>query len=127
MAASDQSNAFVLFEKASGTIIGVAGYGPAEDGGPIDFGYWLGLDYWGQGYATEAGSAVLTHAFCIGRVDEIVTDCRIDNPGSRRVLDKLGFQFVGPGKRYSLGADEETETEVIRLTCDDWLAIKACA
>jgi len=119
--------AFGIVEKASGDLIGTAGWGPMEEGGPIDFGYWIGLDYWGKGYATEAGSAVLTHAFCIGRVDEIITDCRIDNPGSRRVLDKLGFESLGPATRYSLGAGEDTETEQVRLCCDDWLAMKACA
>lgn len=116
-----------IVEKATGDLIGVAGWGPVEEGGPIDFGYWLGLDYWGRGYASEAGSAVLTHAFCIGQVDEIITDCRVDNPGSRRVLEKLGFESIGPARRYSLGADEETETEQVRLGCDDWLAMKACA
>lgn len=119
--------AFGIVEKASNDLIGTAGWGPMGEGGPIDFGYWFGLDYWGNGYATEAGSAVLTHAFCVGRVDEIITDCRVDNPGSRRVLDKLGFESLGPAKRYSLGAGEETETEQVRLCCDDWLAMKACA
>jgi RimJ/RimL family protein N-acetyltransferase len=119
--------AFALVEKASGDIIGIAGWGPATPGGPIDFGYWLGLDYWGKGFATEAAGAVLTHAFCLGRVDEILTDCRIDNPASRRILDKLGFEGRGPSTRYSLGAGEEAETEKVGLRCDRWLAMKACA
>lgn len=119
--------AFGIVEKATGDLIGTAGWGPMEEGGPIDFGYWLGLDYWGKGYASEAGHAVLTHAFCIGRIDEIITDCRVDNPGSRRVLDKLGFESLGQAMRYSLGAGEDTETEQVRLCCDDWLAMKACA
>ncbi len=113
--------------RPSRELIGVAGWGPMEEGGPIDFGYWLGLDYWGKGYASEAGRAVLTQAFCIGRVDEIVTDCRLDNPGSRRVLDKLGFQSVGSSTCYSLGADEVADTEQVRLHCESWLAMKACA
>ena len=119
--------AFGLVEKASGDLIGTAGWGPKTPDGPVDFGYWLGIDYWGKGYATEAAGAVLTHAFCIGRVDEIITDCRVDNPGSRRILEKLGFESLGPSTRYSLGADEEAETELVRLRCDRWLAMKACA
>lgn len=119
--------AFAIVEKATGDLIGVAGWGPMEDGDLIDFGYWLGLDYWGKGFATEAGAAVLTHAFCVGRVDEITTDYRVENIGSSRVLEKLGFQSLGPASRYSLGANEETQTEQVRLACEDWLAMKACA
>ena len=119
--------AFAIVEKRSGDLIGIAGWGPAQEGGPIDFGYWLGLEYWGNGYATEAGAAVLTHAFCVGRIDEIITDFRIDNAGSGRVLEKLGFEVVGPRTRYSLGADEEAATTEVRLCCEDWLAMKACA
>ncbi len=113
--------------KPSGELIGIGGWGPMSEGGDNDFGYWIGLDYWGNGYASEAGAALLTHAFCVGQVDEIITDCRIDNPGSRRILEKLGFETLGRSTRYSLGADEEAETEKVRLTCDDWLAMKACA
>ena len=125
--ANAAAHAFVVIEKASDEIIGSAGYGPVEDGSHIDFGYWLGLDHWGQGYATEAAHAVITHAFCVSRIDEILTDCRIDNPGSRRVLEKLGFISEGPAERYSLGADETVPTEKMRLVCKNWLATKACA
>ena len=118
---------FGIEEKLSGNLIGVAGWGPRGEDQHIDFGYWLGMDYWGKGLATEAGGAVLTHAFCIGRVDEVITDCRLDNPGSRRILEKLGFQSGGPSTLYSLGADELAETEQVRLRCEDWLAMKACA
>ncbi|MGI9463063.1 MAG: GNAT family N-acetyltransferase [Aestuariivirgaceae bacterium] len=125
VATAKQGATFVVVCKGDDDVIGMAGYGPVEAGDHIDFGYWLGRDYWGKGYASEAAQAVLTHAFCIGRVDEIDTDCRIDNPGSRRILDKLGFQSSGPRERYSLGANETVPTEGVRLSCDDWLATKA--
>lgn len=119
--------AFAIVCKADDNLIGISGYAPNEQTGEMDFGYWLGLDYWGKGYATEAAQAVLTHAFCIGRVDDIVTGCRIDNPRSRRVLDKLGFRPAGLRQLYSLGADETVATEAVELSCDEWLATKACA
>ena len=125
--AAKHGAAFAIVREKDDALIGMSGYGPNELTGEMDFGYWLGLDHWGQGYATEAAQAVLTHAFCIGRVDEIITDCRLDNPGSRRVLDKLGFRAAGKRERYSLGGDETARTEKLELTCDEWLATKVCA
>ncbi len=116
---------FVIALKGDDELIGFAGYDHRAETDQVDFGYWLGLGYWGKGYASEAAQAVLTHAFCISRVDEIVTDCRIDNPASRRILDRLGFQSIGMAKRYSHGAGELVETEQVRLSCTDWLASKA--
>ena len=41
--------------------------GPSpEDGGPT-LGYWLGIPYWGQGYATEAARALIDAFFAYTR------------------------------------------------------------
>ncbi len=127
MNANEASHAFAVIFKGEGDmLIGGAGYGPNE-AGEMDFGYWLGTEYWGHGYATEAGQAVLTHAFCIARVDVIETDYQIDNPASGRVLAKLGFREAGRRTRHSLGAGRVVETMKVQLTCDDWLDARACA
>ena len=125
--ANEASHAFAVILKAQDDVlIGGAGYGPNE-AGEVDFGYWLGTDYWGQGYATEAGQAVLTHAFCITRVDVVETDYQLDNLASARVLAKLGFRETGQRKRHSLGAGRDVGTMKVQLTCDEWLDARACA
>ncbi len=108
-------------------LIGVCGYGPAHglpDGAApeTDFGYWLGLEYWGRGYASEAARAVLTHAFCLSMVDQVTTDYQLTNPASGRVLEKLGFETIGRRRRHSLGTGGEVDTVNVRLTADRWLA-----
>lgn len=60
-----------------------------------EIGYWLGEPYWGKGYATEAGSAL------IAAFDEdlgpapLVSGHFTENPQSGHVLEKLGFHYVG--------------------------------
>lgn len=127
VAAAQNGAVFVICPKPHGEVIGVCGYGPPPGEDYIDFGYWLGLDYWGQGFALEAAGGVLTHAFCVGQVDVIETDCRLDNRRSKRLLDALGFETIGRGERFSLGTGETAQTYRVRLACDDWLAAKACA
>ena len=62
-----------------------------------EIGYWLGVPFWGQGYATEAVRAVIDHAFGDLGYDVLVGGARVSNPASRRVLEKCGFQWTGVG------------------------------
>ena len=55
----DGEAAFVI--TLGGEPIGVCGVEPRESAAEI--GYWLGVPYWGRGYATEAVRAMIDHAF----------------------------------------------------------------
>jgi RimJ/RimL family protein N-acetyltransferase len=50
-------------------------------------GYWMGVDYRGQGIATEAIKSVLNQF----NNKPVFADTLIDNPASFRVLERLGF------------------------------------
>jgi RimJ/RimL family protein N-acetyltransferase len=65
-----------------------------QRGGPI-LGYWLGEDYWGQGYMTEAACGFLAHVFDAGVGDVICSGAFADNAASLRVQEKLGFVREG--------------------------------
>jgi len=118
---------FAITLKGDGELIGTCGYGPAHqqpDEAPpeTDFGYWLGLDYWGKGYATEAARVVLAHAFERSGVAVITTDYQLGNDASRRVLVRLGFRLIGIRRRLSLGSGGDVETMQVELTGADWRA-----
>ena len=57
-----------------------------------DIGYWIGAPYWGNGYATEAGNAIIDRARELG-VSTIVLKYFDGNGASRRVSEKLGFAW----------------------------------
>ena len=57
-----------------------------------DIGYWIGAPYWGNGYATEAGDAIIGRARELG-VSTIVLKYFDGNSASRRVSEKLGFAW----------------------------------
>ena len=56
-------------------------------------GYWLGREFWGLGYMSEAVATLLAFAFDELGVDCIEAEHRRDNPASGRVLEKNGLQF----------------------------------
>ena len=57
-----------------------------------DIGYWIGAPYWGKGYATEAGKAIIDRARELS-VKTMVLKYFAGNDASRRVSEKLGFTW----------------------------------
>ena len=61
------------------------------NGKMIEVGYAIHPDYWGNGYAAEALSAVIPHLFSVG-FDEVIAGAFECNPASLRVMEKSGMK-----------------------------------
>ena len=55
-----------------------------------ELGYWLGVPYWGQGYATEAAREMLRYGFEELQLHRIFASHFKHNPTSGRVLGEAG-------------------------------------
>ena len=96
-----------------GELIGMSG-AHGRGGSEIEIGYWLGRDYWGHGFATEAAQAVAVYAEGLGE-GPVVASHFADNPASGRVLEKSGFVYTGQvAPRFSLGRGENVDTRIMR-------------
>jgi len=60
-----------------------------------EVGYWLGEEHWGRGIVTEAVRAVTKYAFETFDIMHIFAGVFERNTGSRRVLEKAGFELEG--------------------------------
>jgi RimJ/RimL family protein N-acetyltransferase len=86
-------------------------------------GYWIGRPHWGQGYATEAIAALSGYAFeRFPQATVIGAGVFIDNPASRRVLEKLGFERVRGYSYHCTARDEPVELDDMNLTRARWAA-----
>ena len=105
-------------------VIGACGFGQVEGEKP-EIGYWIGVRYWGNGYATEAARAVIDYAF--GRSDhEALHSCaRVTNPASRRVLEKCGFQWTGAGLGRVRALGSSVPIDRFRLDRGLWASLKS--
>jgi RimJ/RimL family protein N-acetyltransferase len=95
--------AFLLMLRtdAEPRLIGACGLG--ERNGEAELGYWIARPYWGLGFASEAGRAVLNIAKAIGHT-KLIAGHFTDNPASGKVLRKLGFKNTGKTEqRHSKG------------------------
>ena len=92
--------------KESGQLAGTLLLKPIPASGPeplpsgdIEIGWHFHPDRWGQGYATEAGAAVLAHAFDAG-LPRVVAVTNPANTASQRVCTRIGLQHRGTTDRY---------------------------
>jgi len=84
-----------LRELTGPSLIGFCGLQPLAGTDEIEIGWWLGREHWGKGYATEAARCALADGFERGGLKRVVAIARPDNAASRRVMVKLGMQYVG--------------------------------
>ena len=93
--------------KRARTLVGWAGIVESPVA-PIEMGpelqYMLASQYHGQGLATEAAVAVLGDAIDRCQIGRLRAYVDAPNIGSRRVLEKLGFQWRGRVTAY--GSDD---------------------
>lgn len=58
----------------------------------FEIGWRLAFQYWGRGYAVEAATAVLSHAFGVLALGEVVSFTVPANLRSRAVMERLGMK-----------------------------------
>lgn len=76
----------------TGEIIGNGLLKPANYADEVELGYHVAYDFQGQGYATEAGRAMLRHGFETMKLKRIVAAILPDNLASQRVAERLGMK-----------------------------------
>lgn len=82
-----------VFDLASGDFLGCCGLRPYDEG-IYEAGIHLLPEYWHQGYAQEALSAVSGYAFSVLNAAKLFAGHHPQNAASRRLLQKAGFRYV---------------------------------
>lgn len=87
---------YVLRDRADDRPVGWIGLGETDVGGEggVELLYAIATERWREGLASEAGAAMVACAFspAVG-LDELVGFTLPENVGSRRVLERLGFEY----------------------------------
>jgi RimJ/RimL family protein N-acetyltransferase len=109
---------------ADGTIVGGCGI-HVLGGGEPEIGYWIGVPYWGRGYATEAARAVLDHGFGTLGCERLTSRARVSNPASRRVLEKCGFQWTGVSLIRIRALKSSAPVDCFRLDRRLWASLRS--
>jgi ribosomal-protein-alanine N-acetyltransferase len=106
--------AFAIVRKDESDLIGVVSVTVNERSG--DVGYWLGHEYWGQGYMSEAVRRVARFAFGDLKLPALNAEVFVDNARSVGVLVKSGFDVEGRAMRPAPTRGGDREVLVFRAT-----------
>ena len=87
---------FAVRLSSTGTLIGSVGLRDIDpEHRQAEMGFWIGRDWWGQGYARESAAAVLRFGFETLGLNRICAHHMARNPASGRVLLALGMHREG--------------------------------
>jgi RimJ/RimL family protein N-acetyltransferase len=121
LAAEPRNTVFLI--ECDAVPIGVVGVDWREPDAP-ELGYWLGVEYWGRGYGTEAARAVFDFAFEEFCIDALFSGARVTNPASRNILEKCGFQWSGVELHRFEALGSSTPVDCFRLSRSVWSSLK---
>ena len=108
---------FGFFLKVSGECIGSGSIGK-DTSGAYNLGYNLNRAYWNQGYATEAGKALIAWAYEHLNARDFAAAHATANVASGRVIQKGGFQFEKYGRYGRFDGSEIYEASFYKMHLD---------
>ena len=94
-----------------GALVGAIGLTFNRAHQSAEMGYWVGVPYWGRGYATEAAAALMRYAFQALGLHRVHATHLTRNPASGRVMQKIGMRHEGTLREHLLkwGVFEDVE------------------
>jgi [ribosomal protein S5]-alanine N-acetyltransferase len=91
----ERSTRFAITLRNGGQFLGGVGLRLERWQHQAELGYWLGVPYWGKGYATESAQAVVRFGFETLKLHRIFASHFAHNPASGRILRKIGMHYEG--------------------------------
>jgi ribosomal-protein-alanine N-acetyltransferase len=106
--------------RSDGRQIGGVGLRVDKPHQNAELGYWLGVPYWRQGYATEASREMLRYGFDELGLHRIFASHFKHNVASGHILLKLGMRHEGCQREQICKWDRFVDLELYGLLRQDW-------
>lgn len=107
--------------RATNRVIGGSGFVTIDEKDlRAEIGYVFARAYWGQGYATEAATAITQFAFGDLGFNRVEALCQVANVASARVMEKVGMSFEGILRQYSLDKDKFRDLKIYSILKQEW-------
>lgn len=120
MHAAGRSSQFAVVDRGRGELVGAMGIDFMPRHAKAEIGYWIGRPFWGTGYATEAGRAVVRWAFEERGVERVESFCFTSNAASARVLRKIGLVEEGLARGYMKKGEARVDCVLFGVVRGEW-------
>lgn len=84
---------WLVLRRTDDALLGVVSCARTTEPSAMTVGYDFARSCWGNGYATEALSAVVEHLLSLPEVWRVCAETSIDHSASRRVMEKSGLRW----------------------------------
>lgn len=111
----------------SGELVGSIGLVFSAERDAAELGYWIGVPFWGRGFATEAAAAVVGYGFRTLGLQRVHAHHFARNPASGRVMLKIGMHQEGTRSRAFEKNGKLEDVVFYGATRQDWLDRHAAA
>ncbi|MBB4826308.1 RimJ/RimL family protein N-acetyltransferase [Sporosarcina luteola] len=91
----DCSYELAITDKDSGELFGAISLSNNQRFKNGEIAYWIGEEYWGRGYGTEAAKAIIDFAFQEKTLNKVFARYFKTNPASGRIMEKIGMEREG--------------------------------
>ena len=93
----------------------------ARDPREGELGFWLGQEFWGHGYMSEAPTAFLTYSFTVKKLSKVWFGYFAENTRSKKLSAKFGFQYAYTRPfAYWPALHTVKEEKITELTVEAW-------
>jgi ribosomal-protein-alanine N-acetyltransferase len=96
---NNTSHTFAVTAKENGELLGSMTI-RYEKYNKAELAYWIGVPFWGKGYATEAATRLLQYGFEEKQLNKIFAAAFTRNPASSKVMEKIGMTYEGTFKQH---------------------------
>lgn len=122
--AHDKGTQYVASLKVTNEPIGLVDYDVIlnhSKGGIFEIGYFIKPRYWGQGFGTEMGKALINYLFNNFNIHKVIASCNSKNRKSEDIMKKLGMTKEGEFKKVRFKNDRWDDEIKYGLLKEEWM------
>ncbi|STR45114.1 GNAT family N-acetyltransferase [Iodobacter fluviatilis] len=116
-----QTLALAIRSKKDETLLGAISLFDILPEHRAELGYWIGQPFWGMGYASEAGHAILAFGFTELKLKRIHAEHLARNPASGRVMEKIGLKQEGVLRQQAIKWGKLEDVVYRGILREEWL------
>jgi len=116
---------FAIVDNETGKLAGAISLIIKREHRRAELGYWVALESWNRGYATEASRRLIDFGFDELGLHRIEARHFLRNPASGKVMKKLGMQQEGVERDWAIKWDRYESLVVYSILEPEWRAERA--